>query len=70
MRSMKHEWGCEQCAPPRPKAAYAFACECTPGQVLRPSRHFTMVYTTADAIPLAEVDEAFGQLSGPATMRI
>ena len=28
------------------------------------------MYTTADAVLLAEVDEAFGQLSGPATKRI
>ncbi len=35
-----------------------------------PSRPFATVYTTADAILLAEVDEAFGQLSGPATKRI
>ena len=35
-----------------------------------PSRPFATVYTTADALVLAEVDEAFGQLSGPATKRI
>ncbi len=35
-----------------------------------PARPFATVYTTADAILLAEVDEAFGQLSGPATKRI
>lgn len=35
-----------------------------------PARPFATVYTTADALLLAEVDEAFGQLSGPATKRI
>ena len=35
-----------------------------------PSRPFATVYTTADALLPAEVDEAFGQLSGPATKRI
>ena len=35
-----------------------------------PARPFATVYTTADAVLLAEVDEAFGQLSGPATKRI
>ena len=35
-----------------------------------PSRPFATVYTTADALLLAEVDEAVGQLSGPATKRI
>ena len=35
-----------------------------------PARSFATVYTTADALLLAEVDEAFGQLSGPATKRI
>ena len=35
-----------------------------------PSRPFPTVYTTADALLLAEVDEAVGQLSGPATKRI
>ena len=35
---------------------------------LRPrARPFATVYTTADAVLLAEVDEAFGQPSGPAT---
>ena len=34
-----------------------------------PSRPFATVYTTADALLLAEVDEALGQLSGPATKR-
>ena len=32
-----------------------------------PSRPFATVYTTADALPPAEVDEALGQLSGSAT---
>ena len=35
-----------------------------------PARPFPTVYTAADAVLLAEVDEAFGQLSGPATKRI
>ena len=35
-----------------------------------PARPFATVYTTADAVLLAEVDEACGQLSGPATKRI
>ncbi|MDE2882492.1 MAG: hypothetical protein OXP70_11595 [Acidobacteriota bacterium] len=35
-----------------------------------PARPFATVYTTADVLLLAEVDEAFGQLSGPATKRI
>ena len=35
-----------------------------------PARPFATVYTTADAVLPAEVDEAFGQLSGPATKRI
>ena len=35
-----------------------------------PARPFATVCTTADAVLLAEVDEAFGQLSGPATKRI
>ena len=35
-----------------------------------PSRPFATVYTTADAVLLAEVDEAFGQPSGPAIKRI
>ena len=35
-----------------------------------PSRPFPTVYTTADALLLAELDEAVGQLSGPATKRI
>ena len=35
-----------------------------------PSRPFATVYTTADALLLAEVDEAVGQLSGPATKRV
>ena len=35
-----------------------------------PARPFATVYTTADALLLAEVDEAVGQLSGPATKRI
>ena len=35
-----------------------------------PSRPFATVYTTADALLLAEMDEAVGQLSGPATKRI
>ena len=35
-----------------------------------PARPFATVYTAADAALLAEVDEAFGQLSGPATKRI
>ena len=34
-----------------------------------PSRPFATVCTTADALLLAEVDEALGQLSGPATKR-
>ena len=34
-----------------------------------PARPFATVYTTADALLLAEVDEALGQLSGPATKR-
>ena len=35
-----------------------------------PARPFATVYTTADAVLLAEVDEAFGQPSGPAIKRI
>ncbi len=35
-----------------------------------PARPFPTVYTPADAALLAEVDEAFGQLSGPATKEI
>ncbi len=35
-----------------------------------PARPFATVYTAADALLLAEVDEAMGQLSGPATKRI
>ena len=35
-----------------------------------PARPFRTVYTPGDALPLAEVDEAFGQLSGPATKEI
>ena len=35
-----------------------------------PARPFATVYATADARLLAETDEAFGQLSGPATKRI
>ena len=35
-----------------------------------PARPFATVYTATDAALLAEVDEAFGQLSGPATKRI
>ena len=35
-----------------------------------PSRPFATVHTTAAALLLAEVDEAVGQLSGPATKRI
>ena len=35
-----------------------------------PARPFATVYTAADAVLLAEVDEAFGQPSGPAIKRI
>ena len=35
-----------------------------------PARPFRTVYTPGDALLLAEVDEAFGQLSGPATKEI
>ena len=35
-----------------------------------PARPFATVYITADAVLPTEVDEAFGQLSGPATKRI
>ena len=34
-----------------------------------PARPFATIYTTADALLLAEVDEALGQLSGPATKK-
>ena len=35
-----------------------------------PARPFATVYTTADSLLLAEMDEAFGELSKPATKRI
>ena len=35
-----------------------------------PARPFRAIYTPGDALLLAEVDEAFGQLSGPATKEI
>ena len=56
-------------ADPADRAATAHGPHIRDHRLRPPSRPFAMVYTTADALLLVEVDEALGQLSGPATKR-
>lgn len=61
--------GCSDAQPTRPIARQHRTGHVRDHRLRPPARPFATVYTTADALLPAEVDEALGQLSGPATKR-